>query len=171
MRCGMGRIGRMGPMKPGQGGARGAFWWCGTTGRMRGAWDDGVVTDEFKVPSLRFNPPLPRLWRAKGSKFKVRSDWVKPGQTSVVENGARPHPGLLPLGEGKARVMLGVPDEFSGTAGQARSGPVKPGQTEWLLMRLALSLGATGGIVRMLRANPTKSDQIRPVHRNWGRGG
>jgi len=48
---------------------------------------------------------------------------VKASQTSGVENGARPHPGLLPLGEGKARAARGVTGAVAGAASQ---GSVKP---------------------------------------------
>jgi hypothetical protein len=39
---------------------------------------------------------------------------------------ARPHPGLLPLGEGTAGGALGVPDELAGMASQTRSNQIKP---------------------------------------------
>ncbi len=58
---------------------------------------------------------------AKLGLVSTRSDRVKVSQTNGLGVVARPHPDLLPLGEGKAGVALGVP---VGVVGEA----VKPSQ-------------------------------------------
>jgi hypothetical protein len=62
--------------------------------------------------------------------FKVRgssqSGWVRLSQTVEVEKGPRPHPGLLPVGEGKAGAARGVAEAVCG-GGQSDS--VRLGQT------------------------------------------
>jgi hypothetical protein len=86
--------------------------------------------------SIRPNPSKCDLWgssrfsipKALGARFQSlsQSGQIRLSQTIGRENGVRPHPYLLPLGEGIARAALGVTDELAETASQGQSKPVKP---------------------------------------------
>jgi hypothetical protein len=63
----------------------------------------------------------------KSRRTAARSKPVRLSQTIGLEHGARPHPDLLALGEGKAGGALGLADVLAGTAvrlSQTRSNPL-----------------------------------------------
>ncbi len=66
------------------------------------------LKDDKKALMLRLNP--------------TKSDQIRP----LVGEVARPHPDLLPVGEGTAGAAVGVAGEVAGTASQTQSSPIKP---------------------------------------------
>ena len=151
----------------------GRVGWDGQSDSVKAGQTIGAVqSSRFKVQRDRMVGDLARphpdllprgegtAGAALGGAGRVASDGqsgsVKAGQTIGAVQGdrmvgdlARPHPDLLPRGEGTAGAALGVLDELPGPASQARSKPVKPlgrfKETEWLEMWLALILTFSPG--------------------------